>query len=309
MRPKKYAKIGIVLALILMLIGISTMVSKYNSHNDRMEQERIDKLNQVSSYYDLFFEDKIEKINGIATNQMILNYFKDVQTVEALETHHDYEKVHQFIVDQKENANDIDFVYISSYHVRSIMSEPYFEVPEDYMPSERGWFIYAMKSDGIVTGNVFIDAFTYEPYITLSRTIKDTEVHGVVGVDINMMKIQNYIDEQGDVLLVDDGYVLAISENLKSNFNIFRIQDLFEEPVFEDGNYDISYRGYDLSISVLTEDFTGHKILILNDNAVDNRLIISSLVQTFVVFLIMSCLMVLVFVRMDKKIVFDGEDE
>jgi len=309
MRPKKYGKLGIVLALILMLFGISTVVSKYNTHNERIEQKRIDKLNQVSSYYDLFFKDKIETINDIATNQMILDYFKDVQTIEALETHHNYDKVHQFIVDQKENAKDIDFVYISSNHVRSIMSAPYFDAPKEYTPSDREWFISAMKSDDSVTGNVFIDAVTYEPFITLSRTIKDTEVHGVVGVDINMMKIQNYIDEQGDILLVDDDYVFGISENIKSNFNVPTIERLFGEPVIEDGNYDISYRGYDLTILVLTEDFTGHKILILNDNAVDNRLIISSMVQTFVVFLIMSCLMILVFIRMDKKIEFDGEDE
>ena len=301
MRGKKYTKIGVVLALIVMVMGIVFMMSKYKTHHESLNQKSEIKINQVSSYYDLFFENKIKTLNEIADNQMILNYFKEVRKIEDLETHYNYKNVHQFLIEQKENTEDIGYLYISSNHVRSILSEPYFEAPKEYTAADRGWFKTALESDGIIGSPVYVDAFTLEPVITLSRTIKDTEVHGVVGMDVNMGKIINYINEQRNVLLIDDQVVIGLSENLKDDFETVTIQDLIDEPITTDGTYETSFRGFDLTIHVLTDSFTGHQILIVNDNAVENRLIISSLVQTFVVFFIMSCLVVLLCIRIDKK--------
>lgn len=301
MRGKKYTKIGVVLALIVMVIGVTFMMSKYKTHQESLNQKSEIKLNQVSSYYDLFFEDKIKTLNEIANNQMILNYFKEVRKIEDLETHYNYDKVHQFLIEKKENTEDIGYLYISSNHVKSILSEPYFEASDEYIPADRGWFKTALESDGIIGSPVYVDAFTLESIITLSRTIKDTAVHGVVGMDVNMKKIIDYINEQGNVLLIDDQVVIGLSENLKDEFKMVTIQELVDEPITTDGTYETSFRGFDLTIHVLTESFTGHQILIVNDNAVENRLIISSLVQTFVVFFIMSCFLVLLGTRIDKK--------
>lgn len=301
MRGKKYTKFGVVLALIMMVIGVAFMMSKYKTHQESLNQKSEIKLNQVSSYYDQFFEDKIETLNEIANNQMILNYFKEVRKIEDLETHYNYKKVHQFLIEKKENTEDIGYLYISSNHVKSILSEPYFEAPKEYTAADRGWFKTALESDDIIGSPVYVDVFTLEPIITLSRTIKDTDVHGVVGMDVNMEKVINYINEQGNVLLIDDQVVIGLSENLKDDFGFVTIQDLIDEPITTEGTYETSFRGFDLTIHVLTDSFTGHQIFIVNDNAVENRLIISSLVQTFVVFLIMSCLVVVLCIRIDKK--------
>lgn len=301
MKQRKYMKFGSLLALFIMMIGVIVMVNKHSAHNESVEGNRELKLSQVSSYYELFFENKLKVLDDIAGDQMILNYFKEIKVPDELETHHNYDKVLKTIIDKKESIEDVGHLYISSNHVRSILSEPPFEMPNGYIPSEREWFMKALTSDDVQVGSVYVDAFTNDPYLTLSRVIKDTEARGVVGMDVNMAKIIHYIDEQGSVILADDQFVIGLSENLKKDFNTSSLEKLFGEPLEEDGTYDVTYRGYDLTVQVLSEDFTGHKILVLNDNAVSNRLIVSSLVQTFVVSLMLSGLVIIVSIKADRR--------
>ena len=128
--------------------------------------------------------------------------------------------------------------------------------PEDYDPTQRDWYVGAIKKDGLFLSDAYIDPDSKEYVVTIAKPFKDSNnrLLGVIAEDIKLNKITEYIknldiangkgygfllDSQGTFLSHPDKDVL--SKNVK---DIKELASLGQKAISEkEGHFEFSYKG------------------------------------------------------------------
>ena len=174
------------------------------------------------------------------------------------------EKIRQYILAQTSvQAQYFDDNYTGLYgYVRGQFLDGLNWVPDDdYVPTERDWYLYAIDAGGETTiVPPYVDAQTGEVVITITRQLSDGE--NVVAVDLMVNYIQEMMSElkvrdQGYGFIFDqDGLIIAHSdETLKGHYmsDISGMSGLMEQAmVDEDGCFEIDINGEKNTVFVHT---------------------------------------------------------
>jgi len=103
--------------------------------------------------------------------------------------------------------------------------------PADYDPRTRDWYKKALETQGAYYTDVYIDAITKKPVISVAQAIRSgNQVIGVVGVDLALQEVQDIAKsiksgKTGNAFILNrqGGYVYH--ETLKFEDNIFKLQN------------------------------------------------------------------------------------
>lgn len=142
-----------------------------------------------------------------------------VHEVIQREYYNDDEKCFKFLVDCMERDDDFYACYIGYANGSCIFSDGW-EVPEDYIATQRDWYIKAATSDGVVITDPYTDADTGRLVITCASRFTDDNGHtlGVIASDIFIDRISEivnnlHIDENGYAFLTTYDEKILVHEN------------------------------------------------------------------------------------------------
>ena len=103
--------------------------------------------------------------------------------------------------------------------------------PADYDPRTRDWYKKAVEAQGAYYTDVYVDAITKKPVISITQAIRSgNQVLGVVGVDLALDEVREVaksirVGQTGTAFILnrEGGYVYH--ESLKLEDNIFKLQN------------------------------------------------------------------------------------
>ncbi|PRR80283.1 PDC sensor domain-containing protein [Clostridium vincentii] len=149
-------------------------------------------------------------------------------------------------------------------------------IPENFDYSSRDWYKKALEAKGeISVTDVFEDVATGENIVSVSKAvIKDGNVLGVIGIDLNIGNIKTTIDnttmgKSGKTNLMDSkGVVIAHSNKDFVGKNIFENTEVWDTIVTEkNGGTSAEILGEPYSLSFQTSEKTGWKLVIEMPNS------------------------------------------
>lgn len=149
-------------------------------------------------------------------------------------------------------------------------------IPEDFDYQSREWYKEAIESKGqAIASDVYTDISTGESIVTISKAvIKDGNVLGVMGIDLNIESIKVVIDntvmgKSGKTNLMDSkGIVIAHSNKELEGKNIFENTDVWDTIVKEkSGGTSAEILGEPYSLSFQTSEKTDWKLVIEMPNS------------------------------------------
>jgi len=309
----KYRKLGVLLAILLMIVGIVMMFNKYNVYQENVDEANEKKLNQALAYFQVYLDDTIKVLKTFSEDEKVIDYYKEVTDEADLETHKYYNYVYESIKHIERSNELIDSVYASSNHVKSMIAVPYFDT-SDYVATKSRWFntpiVWNQTYAGIMYSN-----HSNNHGLKFSETIKDSSVHGVVAIDVNMEPVFDYLVGLGDIIILkdDDAYDLKTIDNSLYYWNngqqLFDInylsQNIYkyhEMTYLPEDTTELIYKNKKHNVTLGMEPITGYQIIILKDAALENKMITSSLLQTFFVFFVLSIIIIILGNRKDNNI-------
>lgn len=105
---------------------------------------------------------------------------------------------------------DYAFVYFASTK-KDMLSAPDSELPEDYDPTTRDWYLGALKNNGkVFYSEPYQDEGTGQVVLTISQTVKDNtgNLVGVMAIDLDMRNFSKSIEE---LKIGKHGYLTMLS--------------------------------------------------------------------------------------------------
>lgn len=103
--------------------------------------------------------------------------------------------------------------------------------PADYDPRTRGWYKQALETQEACYTDVYIDAITKKPVLSITHAIRSgNQIIGVVGADLALDEIQEVaksikIGKTGNAFLLTRGGNFIFHESFKLEDNILKIQN------------------------------------------------------------------------------------
>lgn len=243
----------LIILTVSIFFGITAVIFAYANNKAHTKAEEtyftdsIKKLETVDDYINMFFELYRSHIVRLASNPNLVIAEADFPSYREkvgeytwnFENLSDIGKsVVQSWRDLIEKDNDIADIYAGFNSGASISYEAY-EFPVGFLGSLRPWYIAAMSSDNDVNiGHAYLSLSgqTVTPITHKIYNLKN-EVIGVIGLDISLSTITNYIEDlnfgkTGFFLLVEEtGRILC---NTKYAHNNFRFLHEMPEEVWEE---------------------------------------------------------------------------
>ncbi|WP_404447153.1 methyl-accepting chemotaxis protein [Sutcliffiella horikoshii] len=166
------------------------------------------------------------------------------------------------------NFPDMQVIYLATAG-KEFYSSPAMELPSDFDPTTRAWYMQAMQSPGeVIFTDVYMDATTNEPVITLAKAVTgEGIVQGVLATDINITSLEELVAQKElgyggySILLDNNGVALVhptlIGENLLDQDLAF-IDNIYKEEA--EGVQRYTFDGDKRVMAFNTVDETGWKI-------------------------------------------------
>ncbi|ROR31506.1 methyl-accepting chemotaxis sensory transducer with Cache sensor [Mobilisporobacter senegalensis] len=147
--------------------------------------------------------------NQIETwSQDILSFLNSVKNTLDTVAFNEDTQMSYLISTMDQNDNFPDGVYIGTDNLEFINPFNYIP-PDDFVVTERDWYIRGLKNDSFAYGPSYIDVITNKPVVSASAKIKPVNgVNRVAAVDISLEEISNMVKEMkvmktGTAFLVD----------------------------------------------------------------------------------------------------------
>lgn len=103
--------------------------------------------------------------------------------------------------------------------------------PADYDPRTRGWYKIAAENDGLQYSDVYIDAISKQPLISISKAIRvNGAVIGVVGVDLDLKAVRETaanvkVGQTGGAFILNKQGFFIYHPTMSLEESIFKIQN------------------------------------------------------------------------------------
>ena len=166
------------------------------------------------------------------------------------------------------NFPDMQVLYLATAG-KELYSSPAMDLPSDFDPTTRTWYLQAMQSPGeVIYTDVYADSSTGEPVITLAKAVTgDGVVQGVLATDINITALEELVAQKelgyGGYSILLDNYGVALVHPTLTGENLLD-QDLpFIDNIYKEeteGVQRYTYDGEKRVLSFNTVDETGWKI-------------------------------------------------
>jgi methyl-accepting chemotaxis protein len=205
----KKSKIGAKLTSILILLsllptillGIVSYISSQRIMESRFQVTTEQTISEISRGLD-------NKIGALKTQLSILSSninLKEVHTNESFEP-----LIAGILRDYKQNNDGVSSVYFGSM-TKKVFSYPKLNLPSDFDPSSRPWYIEASKNkeDSVLT-KLYKDAKTGQSVVTIAKAVEyQGDVVGVVAMDLDMNRISEQIS---NIKIGKEGYVFTTNQ-------------------------------------------------------------------------------------------------
>jgi len=232
-------------------------------------------LGVIMIYYTMLYQETRQKIikngevNSVLSSDQIDKYLSQGVDILKLACHtldnmirngNSQKEIHEFLVNQSVavgNTTTADSTGIYGW-VRGEYLDGLNWVPEeDYVPTERPWYICARASVGrVAVVDPYVDAMTGNVLITFSKTLCDAK--SVVSLDYSMERLQEITEETvalGEIdmeIVIDQKYqVIAHSDKNEVGKNYLDGSESFGNALVEklrttdDGFFSFTYEGAD----------------------------------------------------------------
>jgi len=257
---KKFAYFTAIIVLIVGAINVKSTINKYNS---KMEYESTGNLNGFISNFNMIEEDGKSIIEVASQMKAIKDFSEDDfdsnEVLEALTllTSHD----------------EVQFAYVANRN-NTLLSVPNLELPSDYQVSNQLWFTSAISTDEVIYTDIFLDVHSNDYVITVAKALNEDTV---VSMSYSLNKLDDLIMTLDSIeIYTPDGDIIGVSS---SNMPIVVELIEFKRNVYETNRYK-----YYLEETKLSKHLVVYRV----DKALKNKLLISSVVQRVIVFLILS---------------------
>lgn len=189
-------------------------------------------------------------------NSTLLKYTRDlhefldpsIQYIKSISDYTEYmlaegvshEKIHAYLVRESvklDSTHDIETTGIYGFIDGEFMDGANWIPDEDYIPTERPWYIESVEYDGeLVFVTPYIDEMTGDTIMTFAKLLNDKV--SVVALDCKMNEFQSIIarsnndDDLTEVLVIDrNGTVIAHSDEAKVGTNFFNTDDIIDRMI------------------------------------------------------------------------------
>ncbi|THB78965.1 MAG: methyl-accepting chemotaxis protein, partial [Desulfobacteraceae bacterium] len=106
---------------------------------------------------------------------------------------------------------DYMYVYFGENSDGTFYIAPEVEMPEDFDPRQRTWYMAAEKDKNPIVSEPYIDAASGQMVVTVAQQVElDGRLYGVVGIDLNFGEMSK---ELGKIKIGETGYVSVLHKN------------------------------------------------------------------------------------------------
>lgn len=216
-------------SLIIAFVVLITIISTLNSRS--VEKNTIEQSNATMESTALTIESYFTQYkNGmelLATNDNLLAASQASIDSKKLQV----DQIYNILLPYTTIYDGVLSTYIGLEDGSTIIA-PDNKVPENYDPRERPWYKDAVKAKGAVWSEPYVDAFTGEKVITISKPIYNgkNELLGVVSTDLSLAYLIETINAmdpgyKGNVILISSSGNAIVHKKLQD-------KNVFEEPSY-----------------------------------------------------------------------------
>ncbi|OOB78245.1 MAG: hypothetical protein BEN18_01185 [Epulopiscium sp. Nuni2H_MBin001] len=137
----------------------------------------------------------------------------------ARESYKDLSSLEQYLVLQGKNHPDIQSVYFANSNKELVQSDNLVR-PTNYDPTTQDWYVNALTADDYYFSSPYIDAFSDERIITVSKKMvdNDNQIVGVLAIDVVLEELNDLVSwlsqEDGQrVMVIDNNGTILLHAN------------------------------------------------------------------------------------------------
>nr|WP_096203197.1 methyl-accepting chemotaxis protein [Bacillus sp. FJAT-45350] len=261
----------LVLSFITLIFIILTSVSTttYFLSKDSIEEtarvQANSSVHEMKSVTELYLDQYSTSVDRYSSNEMLIQFLRDSQNEDS---NFSWESIQTDFEKYLEVYPNITLAYIASVN-QNMYTEPFVDLPSDYDPTTRPWYIDAIQNPNeVIFTEPYIDSSNGEYVLTVAKAIIDPQTNqtlGVVANDLSLDSLEQIISEtfvgyDGYSILLDKQGVALVHPNERGNdlFHLDFIQSMYQSE--EQGYFDYIYNDQARVLSYGTIEQTGWKV-------------------------------------------------
>ncbi|OIJ18729.1 hypothetical protein BKP45_15705 [Anaerobacillus alkalidiazotrophicus] len=199
MFKKLHTKMIVTFAFLL-LISLSTVsfinfyqVSTHINNDVRNQAQEL--ASELQKLLDMYLNQYSLSIEQFSKDHSVLEF---VESIEANDKQNALHNLNGNFTHYLSIYPEIQAIYVGEID-KSMNIVPHFDLPNDYDPTSRPWYIAATQSpDTVIWTEPYIDVSTNEYVITAAKAIKDRQtgnINAVIGIDISLDELEALVSE------------------------------------------------------------------------------------------------------------------
>ena len=231
---------AIIIVLIILIAGLGLLINNIVSEEitESAQERNIEIARSLQEEAEAFFQQGSKVMQLLAYNQ-------DIQetNIEALKNK---------LAQVRESNSYFKTIYLGTKQ-GTMHAQPEINLPSGYDPRERPWYKKARQEDKVVWSDIYTDAETKKPIITVAIPITNQsgEFVGVLGGDVSLATLSNKvvsrkIGQEGYAFMVNkDGDLIAHPDRAKveEEFDLQKIFDVQATLENKQGHLEYEYQG------------------------------------------------------------------
>jgi methyl-accepting chemotaxis protein len=214
-RTKLIAGMTVVALIPTLSIAIISNTITQNIIEEELSKSTFEVTKQASKSLDYRLEGVSNQIKLLAHNELFTKFYQIPGSAKSALT---------LMKGTQNTSSDYSSVYFGTPK-KEMLIAPKQELPADYNPTERPWYIGAVEKKGeSFYSDPYLDVGTGDMVLTISKAVVDLEgnVIGVVGIDLSILKFSKSLK---DIKIGEKGYMTIIGRDNKyiSHPNIKKI--------------------------------------------------------------------------------------
>lgn len=138
------------------------------------------------------------------------NYLSGIANTLIYYNNFEYEFVYDYLKAQNE-INPDNIGYYVALEDNTFIAGSGWIPPEDFIATERDWYIQAVENDGFYISNPYIDAYSNSMVITISMPLKNNGT--TIGVIVSDLYIDKLLEVVNQIELVENSYAFLTDNN------------------------------------------------------------------------------------------------
>lgn len=229
----------VILTVAIAFLTVSGII--YNNTKDILVQNIINELDYAGENIAINTLDIIttaeKNIEQLDMNDYIKDFLDKDMTIDTLNQIDSYRNLINTLKMIKESNEDLLNIYIGVEKINHLITYDEFQTAPDYSTIDRDWYKRAVRDNGIVITDPYIDAITGGLVFTVSKPIysNNKDVVAVAGVDITLDRISEIMSDfnykgKGYALLLDSQsrFVYHNNEEMILEQNLNDLEDGWE---------------------------------------------------------------------------------